>query len=58
MSLTRLLRAGKQGRFGHLNRNKRNVTRSIVEKYTFYMVGHGMKLKQMRLCADFNAGAE
>ena len=32
----------------------------LVEKYTFYLVfnnmDHGKNFKQMRLCADFNAG--
>ena len=50
---------GKHGRLDHVM-GTRNVTRSLVEKYTFYLgfnnMGHSRKFKQMRLCADFNAG--
>ena len=52
--------SGKHGRLGHVI-GTRNVTRSLVEKYTFHLavfnnMGHGRKFKQMHLCADFNAG--
>ena len=61
MSLTRHSRSGKHGRLGHLNWNKRNVMWLLFEKYTLYVVfnnmGHGRKFKQMRLCADLNAGS-
>ena len=51
---------GKHDRLGHVIRNKRNVTRSLVEEFTLYLVfnnlNHGKKFMQMYLCADFNAG--
>ena len=54
--LTRHSQSGKHGRLGHVI----GTRGSLVEKYTFYLVlnnmGHGRKFKQMRLCADFNAG--
>ena len=51
----------KHGRLARSrNRNKWNVRRMLVEKYTFYLafnnIGHCRKFKQMRLWADFNAG--
>ena len=56
--LTRHSRSGKHGRLDQSS--KRNVTRSLFHKYTFYLVSnnmdHGRQFKQMRLCADFHAG--
>ena len=59
--LTRHSRSGKQGRLGPRNWNKRKVTQSLVEKYTFYIIfnniGHDGKFKQiMPFRADFHAG--
>ena len=61
MSLIRHSRSGKHGRLGHqIGTREMSRVRSLKSIYFifffFNIMDHAWKFKQVRLCADFDAG--